>query len=195
MGKVILDPGHGGEDPGAEGILDGYSESDYTMEQAEICSLVLRRRGWEVVWTRTDDINVSESASARLANAEEADVYISLHANGAGPTAHGYEVLYWHSSTRGADLADTIVKILAEYVGTGMRNRGIHPRYPRSEKGHSPHEYRGATVLGKTNMPAVIVEAGFISNYHDATALQSLAYQVLLAQAIADAIEEVIEFE
>lgn len=190
--KICIDPGHGGEDSGASGIVAGYNESTYTVEQAEVCDLVFRRRGWEIIWTRTEDVNVRESDSVKLANAAEVDVYVSVHANGAGATAHGYEVLYWHSSVRGADLATAIVRSLEGYVKEDMRNRGIHPRYPKSETGHAPHEYRGATVLGKTHMPAVIVEGGFISNEHDAVALKSLGYQVLLAQAIADAIEEVI---
>lgn len=190
--KVAIDPGHGGEDVGALGAIEGYNEKDYNMEQAEVCDFVFRRRGWEVVWTRVEDVNVNESESADLANRKECDVYVALHANGAAPSAHGFEVLYFHSSEKGLSLAEAVCKHLEKLVGDKVRNRGVHPRYPKSVRGHAPHEYRGATVLGDTRMPAIIMEAGFISNEKDAEALRHLAYQFMVAEAIALAIEEVI---
>lgn len=181
MFKVFIDPGHGGEDSGAIGPT-GVMEKHLNMQTASLFSAACRRKGWDVMWSRNEDINVSESGSTRKANAWNADVYVALHVNGAGSSsATGYEILYWNTSQRGKKLAEQIVSNMKDnpYFSDRIK-RGAKPRYPVD---------RGATVLLKTHMPAIIVEPGFISNAEAEVWLQRFSTQAIIAETIVEAIE------
>lgn len=181
MMKVFIDPGHGGNDSGAVGP-SGVLEKNLTIEMAELLSLACRREGWDVRWSRTLDLNVEEWKSADKANAWNADVYVALHANGASnPAAKGHEVLYWHTSTVGKDLAESVIERFSSAIPGGHPGRGAKPKRPGD---------RGATVLSRTKMPAIIVEPGFVTNVSEELWLQKLTTQAWVAQSIVEAIRE-----
>lgn len=181
MFKIFIDPGHGGEDSGAVGPT-GVMEKDLNMQTADLFSVACRRKGWDVMWSRVSDVNVLESASARKANVWNADVYVALHVNGAGSSlATGYEILYWNTSSKGKELAEQIVANMKDNPYFSDRiERGAKPRYPAD---------RGATVLLKTHMPAIIVEPGFVSNVEAEVWLQRFSTQAIIAETIVEAIE------
>ena len=161
--KIYLDQGHNPRDfnTGAEG--NGYFEQDITYEVGTLLyDLLSRRPEFEVRLSRpTPDtvLGVSNSSSlterVREANAWGADVFISLHTNAAtNSAASGSEALvYSYSSEVANSLAEDILRRL--HLTTGLRNRGVIER-------------PGLYVLRRTNMPAVLVEMGFISNPYDA---------------------------
>ena len=161
--KIYLDQGHNPRDfnTGAEG--NGYFEQDITYDVGIILyNLLSRRPEFEVKLSRPTPETVRGTTNStsltdrvREANAWGADVFISLHTNAAtNSAATGSEALvYSYSSTVANALAEDILREL--HLTTGLRNRGVIER-------------PGLYVLRRTNMPAVLVEMGFISNPYDA---------------------------
>ena len=175
MGKTIcIDPGHGGKDPGA--CAGGAREKDLALAVALKIGALLT--GYDVVYTRTEDVYVGLSQRARMANAAEVDLFVSVHCNSApNASANGMEV-YVHTS-RGADstrAAHAIYDCLLP--ASGLRGRGV--------------KANNYAVLRETIMPAVLVELGFISNPDDRAKLTDFAWQDDAAKAIADGIVEAI---
>ena len=96
--RVVLDPGHGGKDPGAHGI-HGIDEKDVVLEIAKILAADLRAEGIEVAMTRSDDRFLSLEERTALANAQAADLFISIHANASTNAAlHGVEIYYLNNT-------------------------------------------------------------------------------------------------
>lgn len=164
--KIYIDQGHNPRDfnTGAEG--NGFFEQDITYEIGRrLYNLLLANPEFEPRLSRpTPDtvLGTSNSTSlvarVRAANAWPADIFISLHNNAAeNPSATGNEALvYGPGATVAVDLGTRILEQLT--LTTGLRNRGI--------------VYRpGLYVLKETEMPAVLVEMGFISNPYDAELL------------------------
>lgn len=163
MIKIYLDQGHNPRDynTGAEG--NGFFEQDITYEIGILLyDLLMANGNFDVRLSRpTPDTvlgtNNSTSLSERVreANTWGADVFISLHTNAAvNPNASGSEALIYRNSSRVSyELAEDILENLN--LVTGLRNRGIIER-------------PGLYVLRFTNMPAVLVEMGFITNSYDA---------------------------
>lgn len=187
--NIYLDPGHGGEDPGAVGP-SGYREADFVLEWAVLVDLALRRAGHETRWSRdgTESSKVRNIDRARDANEWGADVYVSLHANGfhqvVDPDRVGMEVLYWYTSSRGRHLADRLRdEIVSRFEGT-IYDRGSKPI--RSGE-------RGATALKATSMPAILIEPGFITDADDERWLRYFGTQALLAESIEQAIYTAFE--
>ncbi len=161
--KIYIDQGHNpmGFNTGAEG--NGFFEQDITYDiGTRLYDLLRANPEFEVRLSRpTPDsvlgTNNSSSLTARVrdANAWGADVFISLHTNAAErESASGAEALiYSNSSTVARELAEDILEELTE--ATGLRDRGVIER-------------PGLYVLRRTNMPAVLVEMGFITNPRDA---------------------------
>lgn len=171
--KLFIDPGHGGNDSGAIGPT-GFEEKIFNFQVAEILQLACDFAGWETMWSRDHDVNVSELQSALNANSWEADYYVSIHANGGVPHAHGCEVLYWNSSARGAAWAGQLQdELLSRF--SQIRNRGVKPKFS---------DNRGATVLRRTAMPAVLVEPAFITNPAEEKFLRRFSTQAMVADAI-----------
>ncbi|HUX05969.1 MAG TPA: N-acetylmuramoyl-L-alanine amidase [Acidobacteriota bacterium] len=184
---VCLDPGHGGLFPGAVGSQ--FVEKDLTLQLA----LNLREAvagDFDIIMTRETDVDLAGYSGAlrrdlaercRVCNEADADLFISLHYNSFHlPTANGFEVLHWHTSSNGKRLAELISERF-EPVGRefDVRNRGVKPR-------------KNLYVLRHTHPPAIIVEAGFISNPEEEIAIAGERYRKRLASAILDAIEDFI---
>lgn len=179
--RLFIDPGHGGKDSGAIGPT-GFKEKVFNFQVAEILQLACDYVGWDTMWSRDHDVNVSELQSALNANAWEADYYVSIHVNGAGLQAHGCEVLYWNSSVRGAAWARQLQdELLSRFPR--LRDRGIKPKSPGN---------RGATVLQRTTMPAVLIEPAFITNPDEEKFLQRFSTQAMVADAIWSSLDSTI---
>ena len=147
--RVIIDAGHGGEEPGA--MYDGRREKDDTLRLALAIGRILENNGVDVVYTRTTDVYDTPLEKARIANQSGADYFVSIHRN-AFPvpgTASGAMTLVYEDAGVPAMLADNIQRNLVE---TGFRDLGVQER-------------PGLIVLRKTQMPAVLVEAGFIDTF------------------------------
>lgn len=172
--KVYVDAGHGGKDSGAVGV-NGRMEKDDNLKAAKALKNELEYRGHTVKMSRTGDSYPSLNDRADDANAWGADVYISMHRNAAGLDANGGEVLYGkNASQKSIKLAEAVnAKMNA---AAGFRNRGA--------------KRQGATVLQRSKMPAVTVEAGFVTNSGDNAKFDSKFNAII--KAVADSIDEVI---
>ncbi len=179
--KIYIDQGHNPVNPnaGAEGL--GYREQDIVFRIGVILSDILRRRGYETRLSRpTADVILGTSnltslqARVNEANAWGADYFISLHTNAsANPSARGSEALVYNIPSVASELASDI--LFQINLNTGLPNRGITER-------------RGLYVLRRTQMPATLLELGFITNPTDANLLANSPE--LFAQGIADGITE-----
>lgn len=145
--KTLIDPGHGGTDPGA--VVAQGAEKHIILPIAQKLHASLPG-SW---LTRDGDVAIGRTERAQAANKEGGDVFISIHANStADPetTASGVEVLYWDGSVKGKALADALVAALDGRKAVPVTTGG-----------------RGEAVLKKTKMPAVIIELGFLNNPTD----------------------------
>lgn len=149
--KIVVDAGHGGFDNGAR--FEGRREKDDTLALALAVGKILKDNGVDVVYTRTEDVYQTPYEKAMIANDANADYFISLHRN-AMPvpgTGSGLETLVYEDSGVPAIMGRNINE---ELENLGFNNLGISVR-------------PNIVVLRRTEMPAVLVEAGFIDNPAD----------------------------
>ena len=178
MQKVVIDPGHGGKDPGATG--GGVREKAVVLNVAKKIAAYLEARGCTVMLTRETDVFVELSDRARMANAAKADLFVSIHCNSVRDNARatGMEVYhYTHASEASKRAARVIYDRLLPVCG--LRGRGV--------------KSKDLAVLRETAMPAALVELAFISNDGDRAKLVSEEWQERAANAIADGIVEALK--
>ena len=182
---VVIDAGHGGRDPGKEG-LNGAIEKDINLSIAKKLQNYLEQEGVKVVMIREDENGLyDESASnkkqddmrKRCAIIEETDpdLTVSIHQNSYhSESVSGPQVFYYSKSQEGAKIAGVIQSVL---------NEQLQAESSRSEKGNETYY-----LLMKTTSPTVIVECGFLSNNAEAAKLTTQEYQEQVAKAICDGI-------
>ncbi len=170
MVKVIMDAGHGGSDPGA--VYEGRQEKDDTLRLALAVGQILENNGVDVVYTRTEDMYQKPIEKAQIANASGADYFVSIHRNSSPiPNQYsGVEVLVYDESGIKAEMAEAVCRELEQI---GFNDLGVAER-------------PGLIVLRRTEMPAILVEAGFINTEEDNRLFDEQFDE--LAQAIADGI-------
>lgn len=179
---IVLDAGHGGYDPGAQGTLDGktINESDLTLSIANKVKNILEQNGYTVLMTRTDDTYKTLTERPAVANENLAALFISIHINSVNniPDAHGTEVYYAISSdslfhnVKSSVLARNVISSMIDSMGSF--NRGVKT---------AEH-----AVTKRANMPSCLVEVGFISNEDELRKMCDSAYQTKVAQGIANGI-------
>lgn len=175
--KVVIDAGHGGQDPGA--VLDGRLEKDDNLKLALAVGKMLSKDGIDVGYTRVRDVYQTPLQKAQMANYADADFFVSIHRNAANipGTASGALSLVYHSGTIAEDMAKAIN---GELEKVGFANLGVVER-------------PDLIVLRETNMPAVLVEAGFLDNPKDNEFFdenfQAIAYAI--ATGIAETVRQV----
>ncbi|MBM4760896.1 cell wall-binding repeat-containing protein [Bacillus sp. B15-48] len=166
---IMIDPGHGGSDPGASG--HGLIEKELVLDISKRLALRLENSNYRVLMTRTGDTYPSLDDRIKMANESGANVFVSIHVNAfTSPSAHGTET-YWNStnsSTESKLLAEEIQKELVAALGT--YNRGV--------------KSGGFKVIRDTKIPSVLVEVAFISNPNDAKLLSEPAFRQKAADAI-----------
>ncbi|MEC6747668.1 GW dipeptide domain-containing protein [Marinilactibacillus sp. XAAS-LB27] len=192
---VYIDPGHGGRFSGAS--VGGVHEKTLNLSTAKILNDMLVRKGYNVIMTRTSDVQFAQTltpdliARSRMANNGNAAIFISIHYNslGVGSSAKGIETFIQNSSytqnrnefntndpriNSSLRLADTTHNKLISY--TGMYNRGVRAQ--------------SLNVLRNTDMTAVLYELGFMSNSSELAKVRTRQYQETAARAIADGIDQ-----
>ncbi len=169
--KVVIDPGHGGPDPGAVGIND-LRETDVVLDVALQVAQLLQAKGVQVLMTRTSEVDVDLPPRAALANSSGADLFLSIHANAltmARPDVNGIETFYFESA-RARALAQAVQdEVLA--VSPGSPDRGA-----RTARFY---------VIRRTVMPSALVEMGFVTGDLDSPRLADPAHRRRLALAIS----------
>ena len=194
---IVLDAGHGGEDPGAENSSLGLREKALTLDLAKRLHRLLEARGFQVSLTRGDDRFIALEERAAMANRIGADLFISLHFNALEKArVHGLETYAFtppnQPSTARAELHPSDRR---DYPGqaNGDWNALLGYYVQRSLIDALPSPDRGLkrarfTVLRDLRMPGILVEGGFITNPAEGRNIGSAAYRQGLAQAIADGI-------
>jgi N-acetylmuramoyl-L-alanine amidase len=174
---VVIDPGHGGTDPGAVGI-GGLRETDITLPMSLEVMRLLQQQGLQVYLTRSDESReVDLPPRVALAKQVRADVFVSIHANSINlsrPDINGTETYFAPGAVAGKELAQTILNSITRSVN--IPSRGLH----------SARFY----VIRNTTMPATLVETGFVTGAEDAPKLRDPGFQRQMAAAIAQGIIE-----
>ncbi len=217
--RVIIDAGHGGEDPGAIGLRK-LREKDLTLDIAQrLARRIDAMPGYEPLLTRRGDYFLSLSGRSKLAREMQGDLFISIHANSArSKNARGFEIFFLSLSgatdkmarelahkENAADMMggvsstteDEVISILFDYLQEeGMKRSAVLAEqiYTRFKKDRDLSlrnvKQAGFAVLKSMQMPAVLVEVGFLSNREDAELLARESYRERIAGFLADGIEQ-----
>lgn len=173
---VVIDAGHGGWEPGAgNGKLN---EKDVVLDISLEIEKLLAQKNIEYLMIRTDDTYVSLEDRAKIANDKKGKLFISIHNNSFTDSAQsGILTAYNPNSPIGKDIAQVMQSKISHM---GMKNRDIMSR---------PNLY----VLRHTEMPALLLEIGFISNKKDLKLLTDEEFQQKCARQIVSGIEEILE--
>lgn len=166
---VVIDAGHGGSDPGA--TRNNVLEKTITLQIAELTAQMLRKQGAIVYMTRDDDTFVSLSDRVTYSNTKKPDVFVSIHINACeNESAHGIETHYYKDDS--LDFAKQVHKSIMQKVTE--TNRGVY----------KSRFY----VIRHTEMPAILVELGFISNAEERRLMQTKERQTKFAEAITEGV-------
>ena len=176
-GVVVIDPGHGGRDPGAI-ARSGLQEKIVNLSVGRSVASLLRQRGVQVTMTREDDRFLELNDRADIANRLRADLYVSIHSDSASNRAACGFTIYVARSASGNSLK------LAKAVERRMGKCGALSRTTRRA------DYR---VLVRTVCPAVLVELGFLSHQDESAKLADPRYRQRLASAIAEGIVDYLK--
>tara|TARA_B100000161_G_scaffold218410_1_gene163447 strand:+ start:415 stop:1143 length:729 start_codon:yes stop_codon:yes gene_type:complete len=174
--SVVIDPGHGGPDPGAIGI-GGIRETDVVLEVSKIVKKLLSEKGVKARLTRKYEVDLNLPRRVSIANSSDADIFVSIHANasrGKRRDINGLETFYFRG-WRGRLLAKRIQQQILR-VSPGSPDRGV-------KQGRF-------YVIKNTSMPAVLVEIGFLTGRLDARRLEKTGHRRRIAYAITKGILE-----
>ena len=172
--KVVIDPGHGGTDYGA--IRESINEKDITMDLSQRIASILKSKGYKVAMTRTEDVYIGLQERCDFTEAENPQIFVSVHVNSAVATEpYGIETHYYHEPSK--ELAEVIQKHLVKNINT--KDRGI-----LKSKFY---------VINHTEVPAVLVETGFLSNPDERAELITEKRKQATAKAIAEGIIEYLK--
>ena len=181
---IVLDSGHGGEDPGKIGVNQA-KEKDVNLEIARKIKKRLEKKGWEVVMTREKDEMLGDpqagnkkihdmKARVEIINKTMPQAAVSIHQNSyQDEQIRGAQVFYYSHSEEGKRMAEQMQKALLTVDETNTRQAKANDTY---------------YLLKKTEVPTVIVECGFLSNYAEAEKLVSEDYQKKVAEAVTKGI-------
>lgn len=186
---VVIDAGHGEEDPGKIGINDAL-EKDVNLQIAKKIKKLLEKKDIKVVMTREDDTSLAKNggeskkvqdmkARVELINKTKPDLAVSIHQNSYHEEdIHGAQVFYFTHSTDGERAAGIMQKALL----------AVDPENHRQEKADD-----GYYLLRRTEVPTIIVECGFLSNREEAEKLVDKEYQEKIAEAVVQGIEGFVQ--
>lgn len=175
---IVIDPGHGGYDPGAVGVT-GLQEKEVNLDIANRVQEILTDMGVNVIMTRSDDTYVSLSGRAATANNANADAFVAIHANSSTSASLGGTSTYYYAPSSNQELysqqaqrsslASKVQSQLAQNLG--LRNIGTLQA--------------NFAVIRETDMPSILVETAFLSNSNEEALLKDDAFRDKVAQAIA----------
>jgi N-acetylmuramoyl-L-alanine amidase len=174
---IMLDPGHGGKDPGA--VVGKSQEKTVALSVSQAVAANLRKRGFTVHETRSTDQFIELDERVAAAARRGAGLFVSIHANAASNRkARGVEVFYPNENSPRAATAERLASRMSTRIAAvqGQPNRG------------AKRDPRGLRVLRGTRMPAVLVELGFMTNPEDLKLLNDAGWRTRAAAAIADEI-------
>jgi N-acetylmuramoyl-L-alanine amidase len=171
--KIMIDAGHGGKDPGSPGTSE-KEEKLYTLSLAnKVYELLLLESGFLPIMTRNDDSYLTTDDRVAMANREQVDLFISLHANSfTNKKTRGTETFYYNSNSM------LLATILHEHIleATGFLDRNVRMM-----------DYK---VIKETTMPAALLEIGYMSNATEELIMMSEHMQEKVAASIVNGIKQ-----
>ncbi|NLC69296.1 MAG: cell wall hydrolase [Clostridiaceae bacterium] len=188
---IIVDPGHGGEDPGAVSDYSGMKEKDLTLKIAFMLKEILEKDNYKIIMTRTEDILEYEVGTTsiyekrkqdllrrkKIMDESAADIVVSIHLNKFQEAQYyGAQVFYPPESSESQKLAVYIQKALKEHVDPTNKREALVKEPPKGQK--------PIVILRDLKTPTVIVECGFMSNPEEERKLRTEEYQLKIAEAI-----------
>ena len=215
---VVVDPGHGGKDPGA--TANGVREKDINLGIGLALEAVLRSKGFEVRMTRRTDVYLKLQERTDIANQANADVFVSIHANALPSLKNtaGFEIYimalptdkdaltlakienreYVEEKSGSSAAVDRRTELLLRILGDMQQNNKISESTELAEALFKAGKLRGIPmkrvaqapffVLRGAGMPAVLLETGFVTNLNEAKLLAHPGYQRRIAEAMAEGI-------
>lgn len=181
-GLIVIDPGHGGSDCGAMNRGLNLSEASVTLDICKRLQAILKAQGWNVVMTRTTDVDVSYANSSareelgarcKVANDAKADLFVSVHCNASvNASSNGTSIHYYKQSdyVLASQLQSSVMS------STGRNNRGL--------------QANRFYVLAHTQMPAVLVETAFLTNSTEGSLLNDPSYRQRIAEGLAQGLRQ-----
>lgn len=169
---IVLDPGHGGEDPGASSSYTKKHEKDFTIKVGKGLAKALRKKGAKVILTREDDTNLSLSDRAKLANDEFADAFISLHFDSSGKPNENSGISSYYYTKHDLAFCQVINHSLKKIT---IQNNG--------------EQFGDFMVLRESDCPSILLEMGYMNTKKDVKRIQSKKYQQELIQRITEGLD------
>lgn len=209
---IMIDPGHGGKDPGA--VAFGIKEKDIALRMSRILGKMLEEKGFRVLYTRTSDVFVPLEERTAMANAQKADLFLSIHTNAhRNPNIRGFEIYSLNlaktedairvaarenavSTKQISDLQFILTDLMLDSKISESHELAtkIHARTIQGMRRTHPRlEDRGVReapffVLMGAKMPAVLVELGFLTNREEARLLNTDAYLRAMAKNLVQGV-------
>ena len=171
--KIVIDPGHGGDDPGAVVTFSEKHEADHTLTTALLLKKELENLGATVILTRESDKSVSLENRAQLSNREKANAFISLHFD-SGPNSNASGTTGYYFTSTSENLGQTVNKYIARNLT--LKSQGT--------------KFQNFLVLRENKQPSILLELGYLNNPDDNKLIESSEYQENIAKSIASALKE-----
>ena len=196
---IVIDPGHGGSDSGAKNVLTNHFEKEYTLDWAIRLARLLSTNGWRVVLTRSNDVTRSLADRIEIADRYQADLFLSLHFNSGLPNQElaGLETYCLTPAGMPSSLVRTFIDDTKQsYPNNAFDDQNYQIAYrlhrellqSLSATDRGIRRARFMSVLRGQSRPAVLVEAGYLSNRAEAKKIATVAYRQTLAEAVARAL-------
>lgn len=214
---VVLDPGHGGQDPGAISVSGKY-EKDLTLKMAKETKTLLEKRGYKVVLTRDKDFYIPLRGRIEKAHEANGDLFISIHADSAKSKSATGLSIYTISETAsdkeaaalaerenkadilfGMDLSDyqpevgnILIDIAKKYAmdqSSIYADEVVTQMKKEIKLREKAHRFAGFVVLKSPNIPSVLLEMGYLSNPQEDKLMQKESYRKKLGTALANAVD------
>lgn len=179
---IMIDPGHGGKDQGTQSVeFSKYLEKNLTLATAQMLNSYLQEFGYKTQMTRKEDVFVSLKDRVDVSNQKSPDLFVSVHYNAAESTkAQGIEVYYYEAredrerNCQSKLLANAVLEHVIAH--TKAKSRGVkHGNY---------------AVIRETKMPAILIEAGFMTNPEEMQKIKDVSYMKKIALGIALGIKQ-----
>jgi len=182
---IIIDPGHGGHDVGTQSTgKPRYQEKSLNLVTAQFVKSYLQQMGYRVLMTREDDRFISLEKRTKMANEQKPVLFVSIHYNSApSAEAQGIEVFYYQSqenkmrTNKSKKLAQAILQYTL--IETHAKSRGV--------------KQGNFAVIRETNMPAILIEGGFLTNESEMQKIKDPAYLKKMAKGIVEGINEYLK--
>ena len=195
---IAIDAGHGGVDDGTKSVFDGTKEKVFCADICSKLASILKKNGYKIVLTRPSDKKVELIKRSEIANANKADLFISIHLNSApNSSVSGTEIFVL---TPAGALSTYGTKIRTKsLVGNKYDRQNLYLGYliqkhfqKKIDSGNRGVKYADFVVLKNIDCPGALVECGFLSNSAEAEKISSDQHRYEIASTIASAI---IEFD